>query len=97
MGPVITAQSQQRIESLIQTGADEGATVLVDGRQAAIPDLDRATSSNPRCCKMCPPRGNRPYRNLWPGVGLMHVNTVDEAIALVNQQPLGQHGLPVYQ
>ncbi|MFQ5436019.1 MAG: aldehyde dehydrogenase family protein, partial [Anaerolineae bacterium] len=34
MGPVINKGSLTRIESLIQQGADEGASVLVDGRSA---------------------------------------------------------------
>ncbi|RME57665.1 MAG: aldehyde dehydrogenase family protein, partial [Caldilineae bacterium] len=33
MGAIITRQSKERIESLIGKGAEEGATVLVDGRQ----------------------------------------------------------------
>jgi malonate-semialdehyde dehydrogenase (acetylating)/methylmalonate-semialdehyde dehydrogenase len=32
LGPVISPQSKQRIESLIQSGVDEGATLLLDGR-----------------------------------------------------------------
>lgn len=32
MGPVITAEAQQRIENYIQTGVDQGAKLLVDGR-----------------------------------------------------------------
>ncbi|HWY77575.1 MAG TPA: aldehyde dehydrogenase family protein, partial [Verrucomicrobiae bacterium] len=37
MGPVITAQSKSRIESLIGVGEKEGAKVLLDGRNAKIP------------------------------------------------------------
>src|SRR6202047_2364908 len=36
MGPVITAQSKSRIESLIGVGEKEGAKVLLDGRNARI-------------------------------------------------------------
>ena len=32
MGPVITAQSKTRIESLIAKGEKEGAKVILDGR-----------------------------------------------------------------
>ena len=32
VGPVISPQSRERIEGLIQSAADEGATVLLDGR-----------------------------------------------------------------
>ena len=38
MGPVITAESKQRIESLIDKGVREGAELLVDGRNASIPN-----------------------------------------------------------
>src|SRR5260370_162553 len=36
MGPVINAESKQRIEMLIAKGASEGAKVLVDGRSPSI-------------------------------------------------------------
>lgn len=32
LGPVISPRSMERIESLIQSGVDEGATLLLDGR-----------------------------------------------------------------
>src|SRR6266508_816144 len=41
MGPVISSESQQRIEMLIGKGANEGADVMVDGRSPAIPGYDR--------------------------------------------------------
>ncbi len=37
MGPVITAQSKSRVESLIGVGEKEGAKILLDGRNAKIP------------------------------------------------------------
>ncbi len=36
MGPVITSESKLRIEGLIQLGIDEGAKVLLDGRNTTI-------------------------------------------------------------
>jgi malonate-semialdehyde dehydrogenase (acetylating)/methylmalonate-semialdehyde dehydrogenase len=32
LGPVITPQSKERVERLIQSGVDEGATLALDGR-----------------------------------------------------------------
>jgi malonate-semialdehyde dehydrogenase (acetylating)/methylmalonate-semialdehyde dehydrogenase len=32
LGPVISPESRERIENLIQSGIDEGATLLLDGR-----------------------------------------------------------------
>ena len=38
MGPVISKESKQRVESLIAAGVAEGAKPIVDGRNAKIPD-----------------------------------------------------------
>ncbi len=41
MGPVITPHDKVRIEGLIQQGLDEGAEMLVDGRNAVIPGYEK--------------------------------------------------------
>jgi malonate-semialdehyde dehydrogenase (acetylating)/methylmalonate-semialdehyde dehydrogenase len=38
MGPVITRQHRDRVEQLIDTGANEGAKVAVDGRRVRVPE-----------------------------------------------------------
>lgn len=37
MGPVITAAAKERIESYIAAGVDQGATLVVDGRNTKVP------------------------------------------------------------
>jgi malonate-semialdehyde dehydrogenase (acetylating)/methylmalonate-semialdehyde dehydrogenase len=37
LGPLISAQAKARVEKLIQSGVDEGATLLLDGRNPAVP------------------------------------------------------------
>jgi malonate-semialdehyde dehydrogenase (acetylating) / methylmalonate-semialdehyde dehydrogenase len=37
MGPVVTAAAKQRIEGLIGTGVEQGATLVVDGRNYKVP------------------------------------------------------------
>lgn len=37
LGPVISKQAKQRIEGLIQSGVDEGAELLLDGRNPSVP------------------------------------------------------------
>lgn len=39
MGPVISSQSKDRIEGLIQKGIDEGATAVLDGRNVKVSDF----------------------------------------------------------
>ena len=90
MGPVITAQSQQRIEQLIQQGADEGATVLVDGRSPKIPGYEQGNFVRPTILENVPPHSKIAQTEIFgPVLGLMHLETIDEAIALVNG---GQYG-----
>jgi len=41
MGPVITAEAQKRIEDYIQAGVDQGAKLLVDGRNLKVADHEQ--------------------------------------------------------
>jgi len=46
-GPVITAQSKSRVESLIAMGEKQGAKVLLDGRNSKIPKHEAGNFVNP--------------------------------------------------
>ncbi|HEY9889421.1 MAG TPA: CoA-acylating methylmalonate-semialdehyde dehydrogenase [Candidatus Obscuribacterales bacterium] len=90
MGPVITAASQARIEALIQTGVDEGAEVLVDGRSPHLPGLEDGYFVRPTVLQNVPPTGEIARTEIFgPVLGLLPVETLEEAIALVNQSPWG--------
>lgn len=90
MGPVITPQSQARIEQLIQQGADEGATLLVDGRRAKIAGYEHGNFIRPTILQNVNPNSELARTEIFgPVLGLMHLETIDEAIALVNS---GQWG-----
>src|SRR5207245_2025309 len=47
MGPVITKESKQRIESLISAGVGEGAKPIVDGRNTKIPKYESGNFLTP--------------------------------------------------
>jgi len=90
MGPVISAQSQQRIETLIQQGVDEGATLLVDGRQPQIPGGEQGFFVRPTILQNVSPLGEIARREIFgPVLSLMAVQGLDQAIALLNR---GQYG-----
>ncbi|WP_348233503.1 CoA-acylating methylmalonate-semialdehyde dehydrogenase [Trichocoleus sp. DQ-U1] len=90
MGPVITRQSQARIEQLIQQGADEGATVLVDGRSAKIPGYEQGNFVRPTILQNVNPKSELARTEIFgPVLGVMHLETIEDAIALVNS---GQWG-----
>ncbi|MBD2086636.1 CoA-acylating methylmalonate-semialdehyde dehydrogenase [Trichocoleus sp. ST-U3] len=90
MGPVITRQSQARIEQLIQQGADEGATLLVDGRSAKIPGYEQGNFVRPTILQNVNPKSELARTEIFgPVLGVMHLETIEDAIALVNS---GQWG-----
>lgn len=90
MGPVITRQSKERIERLIEQGALEGAKVLVDGRGAKIPGYEQGNFVRPTVLMDVPPTSEVFKTEIFgPVLGVLHVNTVDEAIELINS---GEYG-----
>jgi malonate-semialdehyde dehydrogenase (acetylating)/methylmalonate-semialdehyde dehydrogenase len=90
MGPVITPESKQRIESLIAKGVDEGARVLVDGRHATISGYERGYFIRPTILDNVNPRGEIARTEIFgPVLSLMHADTVEEAIELVNAGSYG--------
>lgn len=90
MGPVITPQSKERIQGLIQRGLDEGAELVVDGRYPSIPGLERGYFLRPTILSDLPVGGTIARTELFgPVLGMMKVDTVEDAIALVNS---GEYG-----
>lgn len=90
MGPVITAKSQARIEGLIQKGADEGAQLLVDGRHPSIRGYEHGYFVRPTVLDQVPVDAEIARTEVFgPVLGVMHVDTVDEAIRLVNSGKYG--------
>jgi malonate-semialdehyde dehydrogenase (acetylating)/methylmalonate-semialdehyde dehydrogenase len=90
MGPVITDESRQRIEKLIGKGASEGADVLVDGRAPSIAGYEQGFFVRPTILDNVDPRSEIARTEIFgPVLSLMHVNTIDDAIALVNEGNYG--------
>ena len=85
MGPVITSESRSRIEGLIQAGADEGAQLLVDGRYPSISGGEHGNFIRPTVLNDLNPQGDIAKTEIFgPVLGLIHVETIDDAIALIN-------------
>lgn len=90
MGPVINAQSKVRIEDLIQKGADEGATLLVDGRSPNISGYEKGNFIRPTILQNVDPTKEIARTEIFgPVLSLIHLNTIEQAIALINS---GQYG-----
>ncbi len=90
MGPVIRRESQQRVESLIGQGAEEGARILVDGRGARVPGYEGGFFVRPTVLEEVPPQSVVARTEIFgPVLGLMYARDIDEAIQLVNQGSYG--------
>jgi malonate-semialdehyde dehydrogenase (acetylating)/methylmalonate-semialdehyde dehydrogenase len=90
MGAVISHQSKDRIEELIGLGASEGASIPVDGRGTLIKGFEGGSFVRPTILMDMKP-GSEVWKTeiFGPVLGLMHVNTIDEAISLANSQAYG--------
>lgn len=90
MGTVISAQSKMRIEALIQQGADEGAKILIDGRRPQIPGYEQGHFIRPTILQDLDPSSELARTEIFgPVLSLIHLDTIEEAIALINR---GQYG-----
>lgn len=47
VGPLISPQARQRVESLIQSGVEEGAKVLLDGRNVRVTGYENGNFVGP--------------------------------------------------
>jgi malonate-semialdehyde dehydrogenase (acetylating)/methylmalonate-semialdehyde dehydrogenase len=90
MGPVISAASKARVESLIGRGQGEGASVPVDGRGARIPGCENGFFVRPTILADLPPQGEVARTEIFgPVLGLIHVDTLEEALAFINGAEYG--------
>ncbi len=90
MGPVISAASVQRIEGLIQKGVDEGARVVVEGRDALVPGYEKGFFLRPTILDDVQPGTTVARTEIFgPVMTVLNLETVEDAIAFVNS---GEYG-----
>jgi malonate-semialdehyde dehydrogenase (acetylating)/methylmalonate-semialdehyde dehydrogenase len=90
MGPVISNESKKRIESLIAKGAQEGANVLVDGRNKQVSGYEDGSFVFPTILDQVAPDSDIARTEIFgPVLSLMHANTIEEAIDMVNARSFG--------
>lgn len=90
MGPIITPQSKTRIQGLIQTGLDEGATLLADGRDATIKGYEGGNFMRPTILGDVAPNSTLFKTEIFgPVLGLIYAKTLDEAINILNTSNYG--------
>ncbi len=90
MGPVISAQSKSRIESLIGVGEKEGAKVLLDGRGTKVPKYESGAFLTPTLLDGLPADSELTHTEIFgPVLSLVHADSMDEALAFLERSPYG--------
>jgi len=90
MGPVITRESKQRIESLIGKGVGEGAKAIVDGRNAKIPSYEQGNFLKPTVLDGLPSSSQLAHTEIFgPVLSLVHASSMDEAMEFLARSPYG--------
>jgi malonate-semialdehyde dehydrogenase (acetylating)/methylmalonate-semialdehyde dehydrogenase len=90
MGPLVTAVHRDKVANYIDTGEKEGATVVVDGRGLKVDGHERGFFLGPTLFDHVTPEMTIYKDEIFgPVLIVLRVDTLDEAIALVNRNPYG--------
>jgi malonate-semialdehyde dehydrogenase (acetylating)/methylmalonate-semialdehyde dehydrogenase len=90
LGAVINKQSQERIERYITEAEQQGAKILVDGRNAKVDGKENGTYVGPTVIDFVKPDMAVAKEEIFgPVISIMRTETVDEALAIENANPYG--------
>jgi malonate-semialdehyde dehydrogenase (acetylating)/methylmalonate-semialdehyde dehydrogenase len=90
LGPLISAQAKARVEGFIEQGVKEGAKLELDGRNPKIPGYDKGNFVAPTIFSAVKPHHQVYQAEIFgPVLVLVSVDTLDEAIDLINKNPYG--------
>jgi len=90
MGPVITPQSKERVESLIGLGEKQGAKVLLDGRNSKIPKYESGNFVKPTILDDVPATSELTDTEIFgPVLSLVHADNMDEALGFLERSAYG--------
>ncbi len=90
MGPLITREHWERVKNYIDLGVEEGAELVVDGREFSVKNHEQGFFMGASLFDHVKPT-MRIYREeiFGPVLGIVRVKDFDEAIELINQHEYG--------
>jgi len=94
MGPLVTREHRDKVASYIEKGAAEGAKVITDGRESA-PDNGGFFLGATLLDEVTPEMDVYKDEIFGPVLGITRVDTYDEAVQLVNENPYG-NGVAIF-
>jgi len=94
MGPLVTREHRDKVASYIDKGAEEGAKVVADGRETA-PDGNGFFLGVTLLDEVTPEMDVYKDEIFGPVLGITRVDTYEEAVQLVNENPYG-NGVAIF-
>mmetsp|Transcript_46345 Transcript_46345/g.116710 ORF Transcript_46345/g.116710 Transcript_46345/m.116710 type:complete len:521 (-) Transcript_46345:66-1628(-) len=90
VGPLVTAQAKERCERLIQSAADQGAKILLDGRGIKVAKYPKGNFVGPTVITGVDTTMECYKEEIFgPVLVCLTVDTLDEAIEIINTNPYG--------
>ncbi len=85
MGPLVSARQRERVETYVEIGRREGATVVLGGERPHLPGLERGFFYAPTILDDVAPGMRVAQEEIFgPVVGVIDAASLDEAIEIVN-------------
>ncbi|EIE22494.1 methylmalonate semi-aldehyde dehydrogenase [Coccomyxa subellipsoidea C-169] len=85
VGPLITPEAKDRAANLIQSGLDQGAKLLLDGRGVKVPGFESGNFLGPSLLSGVKPNMECYKEEIFgPVLVCLEAETLDEAISIVN-------------
>jgi malonate-semialdehyde dehydrogenase (acetylating)/methylmalonate-semialdehyde dehydrogenase len=88
MGPLVTREHRDKVASYLDSGREQGATIVADGRETA-PEGDGFFLGVSLLDDVTPEMDAYKDEIFGPVLGVTRVDTYDEALRLVNENPYG--------
>jgi malonate-semialdehyde dehydrogenase (acetylating)/methylmalonate-semialdehyde dehydrogenase len=90
VGPVVSRAAKERILGLIEKGVSEGATLSLDGRDVQVKGYEKGNFIGPTVFSGVTPDMTVYKQEIFgPVICVLEAATLDDAIALVNHNPMG--------
>lgn len=90
LGPVISTQSKDKIERLIKSATEQGADVILDGRNVKVDGYENGNFVGPTIIKNVTPEMDCYKEEIFgPVLICMNADSLDDAINTTNSNPYG--------
>jgi malonate-semialdehyde dehydrogenase (acetylating)/methylmalonate-semialdehyde dehydrogenase len=96
MGPLVTRQHYDKVKAYVDHGVQEGAKLVVDGRDFKLPGYENGFFMGPCLFDNVTPEMKIYQEEIFgPVLSVMHVKDFEEALKLINEHEFG-NGVAIY-